>query len=168
MLSFVLYENSFPAADFEIEETSLDKISEKELDTLIKMQTTMNKLMGTYDEFTKEFNKTRPVEQQFDFWKKKNAFVFILRKKEDQSIAGYCIVVNAFVKNVCHVSELYLDKKYRSGGLGKMLLSKVENIMKSKGYKSIRLFCLNNNEAGNKLYNSLGYDTNTRTYSKKL
>ena len=49
-----------------------------------------------------------------------------------------------------------------------MLLSKVENIMKSKGYKSIRLFCLNNNEAGNGLYKSLGYGTNTRTYSKKL
>lgn len=168
MLSFVLYENSFPAADFEIEETTVDKIDPKELEIFVKMQTAMNKLMGTYDEFTRELNKLRSARQQFESWKNKKALIFILRKKEDRSIAGYCIVVNAFVKNVCHVSELYLDKKYRSGGLGKMLLSKVENIMKSKGYKSIRLFCLNNNEAGNRLYNSLGYGTNTRTYSKKL
>lgn len=168
MLSFVLYENSFPAADFEIEETTVDKIDPKEFEIFVKMQTAMNKLMGTYDEFTMELNKLRSARQQFESWKNKKALIFILRKKEDKSIAGYCIVVNAFVKNVCHVSELYLDKKYRSGGLGKMLLSKVENIMKSKGYNSIRLFCLKNNEAGNRLYNSLGYDFTSKTYSKKL
>ncbi len=99
---------------------------------------------------------------------RKLLFLFLERKKEDKSIAGYCIVVNAFVKNICHVSELYLDKKYRSGGLGKMFLTNVENIMKSKGYNAIRLFCLNNNEVGNRLYNSLGYGVTSRVYSKKL
>ena len=168
MLSITLYEITFPAADFEIEETTVDKIDPKELEIFVKMQTAMNKLMGTYDEFTRELNKLRSARQQFESWKNKKALIFILRKKEDKSIAGYCIVVNAFVKNVCHVSELYLDKKYRSGGLGRMLLSKVENIMKSKGYNSIRLFCLKNNEAGNRLYNSLGYDFTSKTYSKKL
>jgi len=168
MLSFVLYENISPAANFEMEETTVDKLDPKEFELLVKMQSDMNKLMGTYDEFTKEFNKLRTSRQQFESWKNKKSLIFILRNKEDRSIAGYCIVVNAFVKNVCHVSELYLDKKYRSNGLGKMFLSEVERIMKSKGYKSIRLFCLNNNEAGNRLYNSLGYSTTQRTYSKKL
>ena len=168
MLSIILYEINFPADDFEIEETTVDKIDSKEFELFVKMQTTMNKLMGTYDEFRRELNKLRSARQQFESWKNKKALIFILRKKENKSIVGYCIVVNAFVKNVCHVSELYLDKKYRSGGLGKMFLSKVEDIMKSKGYNSIRLFCLNNNEPGNRLYNSLGYGTVSRTYSKKL
>lgn len=168
MLSITLYEIAFSAADFEIEETTVDKIDPKELEIFVKMQTAMNKLMGTYDEFTRELNKLRSARQQFESWKNKKALIFILRKKENKSIAGYCIVINAFVKNVCHVSELYLDKKYRSGGLGKMFLMNVENIMKSKGYNAIRLFCLKNNEVGNRLYNSLGYGVTSRVYSKKL
>lgn len=169
MLSVILFEqNLFPAEDFEIEETTVDKVDPKEFELLVKMQTAMNKLMGTYDEFTKELNKIRSARQQFESWKNKKSLIFILRKKKNNSIAGYCIVVNAFVNNVCHVSELYLDKKYRSGGLGKMFLTKVENIMKSKGYNAIRLFCLKNNEAGNGLYNSLGYGVTSSVYSKKL
>ena len=56
MLSIILYEIAFPAADFEIEETTVDKIDPNELEIFIKMQTAMNKLMGTYDEFTRELN----------------------------------------------------------------------------------------------------------------
>ncbi len=82
MLSITLYEIVFPAADFEIEETTVDKIDPKEFEILVKMQTAMNKLMGTYDEFTRELNKLRSARQQFETWKNKKALIFILRKKE--------------------------------------------------------------------------------------
>ena len=168
MLSIVLYEITFPAADFEIEETNFNEINQSDLNTLKKMQTKMDKLTGKYDETIKSFHKINTLEKRFEHWKNKNALVFILRKKDDKTISGYAIVMKMMTPNRCHISELYIDDKYRSGGLGRHLLTQVEQMMKSKGYKTIQLNCSEKNEIGNKLYQSVGYNTQTRLYSKKL
>ena len=112
MLSITLYEIAFPTTDFTIEETNLDQIDTNDLKTLKKMQTEMDELMGSYDESVREFHKTRTIDQQFEKWKRMNALVFILRNNQNQ-IAGYAIVVRMITPNRCHVSELYLDRKYK-------------------------------------------------------
>lgn len=168
MLSITLYEISFPVTDFEIEETNFNDINQSDLNILKKMQAKMDKLMSGYDEIIKSFHKNNTLEKRFEHWKNKNALVFILRKKDDKTISGYAIVMKVTTPNRCHVSELYIDDKYRSGGLGRHLLTQVEQMMKSKGYKTIQLNCSEKNEVGNKLYQSVGYNTQTRVYSKKL
>ena len=91
MLSIVLYEITFPAADFEIEETNFNEINQSDLNTLKKMQSKMDKLMGKHDETIKSFHKINTLEKRFEHWKNKNALVFILRKKDDKTISGYAI-----------------------------------------------------------------------------
>ena len=161
-----IYEIIFPAADFNVVETNFDKISSEDYNTIKNMQEKMNKLMGQYESSVKEFNKLVSIDQTFARHKKQKAIIFLLKKGEE--IVGYSIVLKYFVKGRFHISELYIDKNYRSGGLGQYFLNEIEKRLREKGCTVLQLNCLANNEIGNKLYTKSGFRVFQRAYAKKL
>ena len=161
-----LCEATFPTAEFDVVETNFDNLSKEDYDTLKKMQEKMNKLMGQYESSVKEFNKMRTVDQLFEKNKNQKAIIFLLKKKE--KIAGYAIILKYLIKGRYHISDIYLDKNYRSGGLGYFFLSEIEKKLKEKGCTVLQLNCLAGNEVGNKLYTKSGYSIFQRAYAKKL
>lgn len=161
-----LCEMAFPTAEFHIVETNFDNLSKEEYEILKKMQTKMNTLMGKYEPSVKEFNKMRTVDQLFEKNKNQKAIIFLLKKEE--KIAGYAVILKYFVKGRYHISDIYLDNRFRSGGIGSFFLSQIEKKLKEKGCTVLQLNCLAANEIGNKLYTKSGYDVFQRAYAKKL
>jgi len=171
MISLVLFESLFPIEDFHVVEVTFDQLTPKEIQLLKKNQSNMNDLMGSYEPSVREFNKisnVNNVDNMFDRMKKNKSIIYVLRNK-DNEIVGHAFITRMMIKNRFHLSYFYLDKNYRSGGLGTFFLSEVEKQLKKNHNGSVlQLSCLNKNDAGNKLYQKLGYGVIRRDYAKKI
>ena len=57
----------------------------------------------------------------------------------------------------CEVDHVYIDEKYRSGGIGKQLFAFIETHAKAKGCEAIELNTYVQNAASHKFYFNLGF-----------
>lgn len=56
-----------------------------------------------------------------------------------------------------YVNEIHVDEAYRNRGIGKQLLSAVENLAKELGYKALYIHAEGNNDGAIRLYQNEGY-----------
>ncbi len=56
-----------------------------------------------------------------------------------------------------YVNEIHVDEAYRNRGIGKQLLSAIENLSKSKGYGALYIHAEGNNDGAIRLYQNEGY-----------
>lgn len=68
----------------------------------------------------------------------------------------------------CFIYELYLDAALRGKGLGKQLMSLVDDEAKRLGFKIIRLHVFGFNKVARRLYESCGYETTNVNMVKYL
>ena len=68
----------------------------------------------------------------------------------------------------CEVDHVYIDEKYRSGGIGKKLFSFIETHIKNKGCETIELNTYVQNAASHKFYFSLGFKILGFHFLKKI
>lgn len=62
-----------------------------------------------------------------------------------------------FIKKYGHIYDLYVDKKYRSKGVGRKLMNKTKEFLKKKKIKFISLEVIHNNSAAIKFYENYGF-----------
>lgn len=74
----------------------------------------------------------------------------------DDKIVGYiCGFISS--KKCGHIASIAVDKNMRGRGLGSMLLSEFEKIVKSLGYKCVELEVSEDNADAIRMYTSNGY-----------
>jgi len=56
-----------------------------------------------------------------------------------------------------YVNEIHVDRHYRNKGIGKLLLTAVEDQAKEKGYKALYIHTEGNNDVARSLYKKEGY-----------
>jgi ribosomal protein S18 acetylase RimI-like enzyme len=67
-----------------------------------------------------------------------------------------------------YVNEIHVDETYRNRGIGKQLLSSVENLAKSKGYGALYIHAEGDNDGAIRLYQKEGYEIERIQLRKRL
>ncbi len=57
-----------------------------------------------------------------------------------------------------YVNEIHVDETYRNRGIGKQLLSSVENLARGRGYKALYIHAEGDNDGAIRLYQNEGYE----------
>ena len=57
-----------------------------------------------------------------------------------------------------YVNEIHVDEAYRNRGIGKQLLSAVENLARGRGYKALYIHAEGDNDGAIRLYQNEGYE----------
>ena len=65
-----------------------------------------------------------------------------------------------------YIKRLYIDKKYRSFGIGEILIKKVEDYFKTLNIELVNVGSMHNNIKANKLYERLQYKFYKKSQSK--
>lgn len=85
------------------------------------------------------------------------------------SVVGWASL-NVFNSRCCYSGvvdiSIYLNRDYRGKGLGKILLGELIKVAKDEGFHKLVLSTLKFNEAGRKLYKSMGF-REVGTYEKQ-
>jgi GNAT superfamily N-acetyltransferase len=105
-----------------------------------------------------------------------NEFFSILDKPEftelfvieiDLNIVGYGVLSKYFSTEYggmcCEIDELYIEKEFRSLGIGSLFIKWLEDYALNIGLKAITLHTTRSNEAAKKLYSKLSYTSIERT-----
>ena len=96
---------------------------------------------------------------------------FVVRSSQQQFI-GF-----VWVDRICHgftgkaqayIRDIFVAEKFRKQGLGKALLLKAEQWAKQQGYDGVGLSVAAHNSAARKLYEKLGYKTETLRMDKRF
>ena len=79
--------------------------------------------------------------------------------KEDRliGVTGLWYQTRHYSGRSCEVDHVYIDEKYRSGGIGKQLFAFIEMHVKAKGCEAIELNTYVQNAASHKFYFNLGF-----------
>ena len=95
----------------------------------------------------------------------------ILDNEKSKKLVGFLWAYEHAYREDIHrfyVSILHVQKEYRSFGIGKELMNKVENEAISKGYSSVYLHAEVTNDKGIRFYNRNGYETERVQLVKRL
>jgi ribosomal protein S18 acetylase RimI-like enzyme len=99
---------------------------------------------------------------EFNNWKKDNFFLFLpdkwtysLALIHDSIIAGFS--VNSRKSSVFYIHFLYIIKKHRSSGYGKLLLKECEKTAIDNNHQVIQLKCHKENSTALKFYLNYSY-----------
>ncbi len=87
-------------------------------------------------------------------YKKEKSIVYV----EENEVKGFC----RFGENrdedkeLAEIHALYVKNNERRTGIGKKLISKAKEILKSRGYNEVILWCLKENKNGRNFYEKVG------------
>lgn len=102
------------------------------------------------------------ADYEFNNWKKDNFFLFLpdkwtysLALIHDSSIAGFSI--NSRKSSVFYIHFIYIIKKHRNSGYGKLLLQKCEKRAIDNNLHVIQLKCHKDNTMALKFYSNNDY-----------
>lgn len=88
---------------------------------------------------------------------------------EDNSVLGWASL-NVFNSRCCYGGvvdiSIYIKRDYRGKGLGKLLLGELIRVAKQEGFHKLVLSTFKFNEAGQRLYKSMGF-REVGTYEKQ-
>jgi ribosomal protein S18 acetylase RimI-like enzyme len=74
----------------------------------------------------------------------------------------------AYSEKITHISDLYVDEKYRKLGIGKKLVEEIIKLSKSKKVKYITITVHCKNEIGLKFWKKLGFEEYSKNMRLKL
>jgi ribosomal-protein-alanine N-acetyltransferase len=87
-------------------------------------------------------------------------FLVVVEKKEEtESILGYAVadIDKKIQSKIGHILSIAIGKKYRRRGFGSRLLSKLINVLKSKGCNGVVLEVRVSNDGAHSFYRKLGF-----------
>lgn len=79
---------------------------------------------------------------------------------------GY--VVYSLKAETAYIESIYLDEKYRSRGLGREILSYLEEELQANGINMIKLYVFAHNQAAFNLYKKMGYNIENGYFNKDM
>lgn len=93
--------------------------------------------------------------------------VVVEGKEETESILGYAVadIDRKKQSKIGHILSIAIGKKYRRRGFGSRLLSKLINVLKSKGCNGVVLEVRVSNNVANSFYQKLGFQEVKRSRS---
>jgi len=111
----------------------------------------------------KDLNLTSPtMRYPFDFkqwthnsYAGRETVTFILKK--DDWIIGHMGLNIRKEKRLVHIFHLFIDRQNRGQSYSKLLVEKAISFAREKGFKTVSLFVLPNNEPAMNLYKSYGF-----------
>ncbi|MBS3072973.1 GNAT family N-acetyltransferase [Candidatus Pacearchaeota archaeon] len=79
---------------------------------------------------------------------------------EDDKIIGYmiCSIILSEHQNYGYIDDIFVYKKFRGNGLGKMLINEFIKILRKKNIKKLRLGVNIRNKKAIKMYKELGFE----------
>ena len=79
---------------------------------------------------------------------------------EDDKIIGYmiCSIILSELQNYGYIDDIFVYKKFRGNGLGKMLINEFIKILRKKNIKKLRLGVNIRNKKAIKMYKELGFE----------
>ncbi len=81
----------------------------------------------------------------------------------DEGRAVGLIVLKIDKKNdAFDISDVLIDRRYQRRGYGKIMLKQAMQILQQHGAKTLTLYCSRNNEAAQRLYQSVGFSITSR------
>ena len=108
------------------------------------------------------FYKSYLSDEQFELtWQRINSEFNIkgLVAKVDNKIVGFAHYIwrpsTWEVEDFCYLEDLYVDSKYRKGGVGRALIKAVEEIAIARGSKRLYWTTAPDNETARKLYDKV-------------
>jgi len=88
------------------------------------------------------------------------------------SLIGVCEIIRSYlVPSTAFIHSFYIDGKFRNKGIGKILLEKVLDELKSDSFKEVQLTVDPDNGAAPRLYRSFGFkkkDTRNDEYGRGI
>lgn len=82
---------------------------------------------------------------------------YMLVRDGNKSIAVFDYISEFPEKEMCYIGFLLVKNDIHRMGYGKKVFNKFEDIIKTQGFKSIRLGVLDNNEKGMHFWNNMGF-----------
>jgi len=82
--------------------------------------------------------------------------LFYLTSADDGARCGY--IAYSLKAETAYIESVYLDEKYRGLGLGKEILSHLEEELQANGINMIKLYVFAHNQAAFNLYKKIGYN----------
>lgn len=122
------------------------------------------------DDYLKNLNYKDREKRIRAKYNKETGVVFV----EDNEIKGFCRFGKNEDENLAEIYALYVKNNYRRKGVGKKLIEQVKEILKSKGYKEMILWCLKENinarnfyeKSGGKLYKERKFKIENKEYDE--
>lgn len=102
----------------------------------------------SFQDFNKEIRK---IDKQYHA----PGGALILFKLEKDFIG--CVGIRQFTEQIAELKRMYIRKKFRRKGHGRMLLEKAIELSRKLGYHKIRLDTLESMQAATHLYQSYGF-----------
>lgn len=94
----------------------------------------------------------------------------IILAYHEEEVCG-CIALQPIAdkeERVCEMKRLYVRPAFRKLGIGRLLVDKILDVAKQKGYKKMKLDTLKRLEAAIDLYKSYGFTTTNPYYANPL
>ena len=94
----------------------------------------------------------------------------ILLARHENEVCG-CIALQSLAdkeEGVCEMKRLYVRPAFRKLGIGRLLVNKILEVAKEKGFKKMKLDTLKKLEAAIDLYNSYGFTATQPYYQNPL
>lgn len=106
------------------------------------------------DEFLDNLNYKDRAERQKKKYEKEKSIVYI----ENEEILGFCRLGESRegLEDYGEVIALYVREDIHGKGIGKKLINKAKEILKSKGYNKMILWCLKENKNARGFYEKVG------------
>ena len=125
-----------------------------------------------YRQFWNEDSDLCKMEQQFDVLKKVGSHIVLVCEKDGAIIGSVMGVVCPEFYGDCDpflvVENMIVDRTCRRSGVGKVLLSKLEELAKERNCTQMILVTEKNRLDACGFYEAYGFQTNTTGYKKKL
>ena len=86
----------------------------------------------------------------------KNMDIYIAQE-ENESFGVIAFYQHEKDENSAYIAQFYLSPKLCHKGFGSIILSQVEEMIKEKGFKKVKLNCLFDNKSGRHFYEKNGY-----------
>nr|WP_278308965.1 arsinothricin resistance N-acetyltransferase ArsN1 family A [Lutispora thermophila] len=124
---------------------------------------------GIEDRIATLESKLKTEEEMLDWLKDRSGRHKVLVIEDEKNTVHGWASLNVFNSRCCYSGvvdiSIYISRKMRGKGLGKLLLRSLIQTAKDEGFHKLVLSTFKTNEAGQKLYKSLGF-REVGTYEK--
>lgn len=106
------------------------------------------------DEYLDNLNYKDRIERFRNKYEKEKSIVYI----ENEEILGFCRLGESRegLENYGEIIALYVKKDVHGKGIGRKLVNKAKEILKSRGYEKMILWCLKENKPARNFYQKVG------------
>ena len=148
------------------------KVREGKIEDIEQLVAIMKQTYNIHYKNRKDIFKKKEIETMKEWIRSEmdNKEKYILVAEENKTIYGVLIYKIKKIQNNINlkdctniwIDEICVDEKYRSQGIGKLLINEIKRIAKKLKYNKIELNCWEFNERARKFYKENGFESQRR------